>query len=233
MIVKRITSPAGLPYMPGDVTDHLRIEDDQVTEGYRHMKAAAQEAEAYGQLALLTQTIRVTFEVWPVPHGLTLPLPIAPVIDPGSVTMTADGAPFTGFTVITGLRPALVLTGDCPSGRVVIEYDAGFGVDASAIPPAPAHAILDQASAFFDERGVGAGKSNGMSPHFARIVARYRRVALRCPATRKSMLTSLEMVPMPLFSAPIETDVLLFAFSRTARLRQKIRQKLPSDFWKI
>ena len=178
MIVERITSPVGLPYMPLDVTDHLRIDDDQVTEGYRHMKAAAQEAEAYGQLALLAQTIRVTFEVWPATHGLTLPLPIAPVIDPGSVTMTADGAPFTGFTVITGLRPALALTGDCPTGRVVITYDAGFGVDASAIPPALAHAILDQAAAFYDARGAGDGKTNGMSPHMARIAARYRRVAI-------------------------------------------------------
>jgi len=39
-------------------------------------------------------------------------------------------------------------------------------------------AIADQASASFDVRGAGDGKSNGMSPHMARIAARYRRVAL-------------------------------------------------------
>lgn len=178
MIVERLTTPAGYPFATNTVADHLRLDGDLVTEGNRHAKAAAGEVESYGQLALLTQTIRVTLEVWPEMNTLAFPLPIAPVINPASVTVIADGLAFTGFTVITGLRPALALTGDCPTGRVVIQFEAGFGADPAAIPPALAHAILDQAAAFYDARGAGDGKTNGMSPHMARIVARYRRVTL-------------------------------------------------------
>lgn len=178
MIVERLTIPTGQLFDRNAMVDHLRLDDDLVTEGYRHVQAAAGEAEAYGQLALLTQTIRVTLDAWPDLHGPTFPLPIAPVIDAGSVTLTADGLPFTGFTVIPGLRPALALTGNCPTGRVIVQYQAGFGATAAAIPPVLAHAILDQAAAFYDVRGAGDGKTNGMSPHLARIVARYRRVSL-------------------------------------------------------
>lgn len=176
MNVERITIPLALPFEQTLVNDHVRVDYDQSQEAARHARAAAQEAEHYGQLALLTQTIRVTFEAWP---DLTvLPLPIIPVLTAGSVTLVADGLAFTGFTVTTGLRPALALTDVRPVGRVVVQYQAGFGASATDIPPALAHAILDQAAALFDDRGAGDGKTNGMSVHMARILARYRRVAL-------------------------------------------------------
>ena len=176
MIVERLDRSTVAPVVWDHLLAHVRVDSEQGTEVNRHAHAAAQEAEDYGQLALLTQTIRVTFEAWP---DLTvLPLPIIPVLTAGSVTLVADGLAFTGFTVTTGLRPALALTDVRPVGRVVVQYQAGFGASATDIPPALAHAILDQAAALFDDRGAGDGKTNGMSVHMARILARYRRVAL-------------------------------------------------------
>lgn len=176
MIVERLDRSTVTPFVWDHLLDHVRVDGEQGTEANRHAHAAAQEAEDFGQLALLTQTIRVTFEAWPDLDFL--PLPIIPVFAAGSVTMLANGLAFTAFNVTTGLRPALALTDVRPTGRVVVQYQAGFGAAASDIPPALAHAIVDQAAALFDDRGAGDGKTNGMSMHMARILARYRRVAL-------------------------------------------------------
>jgi len=176
MITERLTIPTGTPFSVIDLAAHCRVEgwgEDEIT---LHAQAAVAELEQYAQLALLTQTIRVTLDAWPRGHCLTLP--IAPVIDPVSVTITVDGTAFHGFAVLTGLRPALRLTGAMPCGVIVIEYQAGFGDTAADIPRDLSLGIMDQTSASFDMRGAGDGKTNGMSPHMARIAARYRRVAL-------------------------------------------------------
>jgi len=160
MIIERLTTPTALPFDATALADHVRVTDAaQIAEATRHGRAAAAEAEDYGQLALLTQTIRVTLDAWP--RTAWVALPITPMPDALSVTVTVDGVAY-----------------DKPCGLVVIEYQAGFGDAASDIPAPLAHAILDQAAALFDARGLGDGKSNGMSAHMSRIVARYRGVRL-------------------------------------------------------
>lgn len=177
MIIERLTRPTALPFDVQALADHVRVTDTaQIAEATRHGRAAAAEAEDYGQLALLNQTIRVTLEGWP--RKAWVPLPIAPLTDALSVTITVDGVAFDDFTVVTGQRPAIRPSADRPCGCVVIEYEAGFGDVAADIPTPLAHAILDQAAALFDARGMGDGKSNGMSAHMSRIVARYRGVRL-------------------------------------------------------
>lgn len=177
MIIERLTTPTALPFDTAALADHVRVTDaGQITEATRHAKAAAGEAEDYGQLALLTQTIRVTLDAWP--RAAWVALPIIPMLDPLSVTVTVDGVTFDDFAVVAGQRPAIRPTEGKPCGLVVIQYEAGFGDTAADIPAPLAHAILDQASALFDARGLGDGKSNGMSAHMARIVARYRGVRL-------------------------------------------------------
>lgn len=177
MIIERLTTPTALPFDATALADHVRVTDAaQIAEATRHGRAAAAEAEDYGQLALLTQTIRVTLDAWP--RTAWVALPITPMPDALSVTVTVDGVAYDDFAVVAGQRPAIKPSADKPCGLVVIEYQAGFGDAASDIPAPLAHAILDQAAALFDARGLGDGKSNGMSAHMSRIVARYRGVRL-------------------------------------------------------
>jgi uncharacterized phiE125 gp8 family phage protein len=177
MIIQRTSVSSALPINVADVARHGRFEESFFAiEAQGLSLAAVREFEDFAQVALLDQTISVTIE-GPIRCAM-LALPIAPLIDPLSVVVTVDGAPFEGFAVITGLRPAIRFTNEKPGGLVFITYLAGFGSTAYAVPSDIRHAIADQASALFDTRGPGDGKSNGMSPHMARIAARYRRVAL-------------------------------------------------------
>lgn len=186
MHVERLTVPVGLPFNQSDLEDHLRVigqgDLEQAYEVARLANAAARELEHYAQLALLTQTIRVTLAQWP--WSDTFRLPIGPVLIGATVTVTDEGTAFPGVTLLAGLRPALRLAADRPGGQVVVEYEAGFGADVAALPSDLRLAILDQAAAFYDARGLldqrGAAQSQmtGLSPHAARVVARYRRVAL-------------------------------------------------------
>ena len=177
MIIQRTQAVGGSLFNLSDVMDHARLSDTYfLAEAQRLALAAAREFEAYAQLALLDQTITVTIDE-PIRCAM-LALPIAPLIDVLSVQVTVDGVAFDDFAVIAGLRPALRFTDEKPSGLVVIQYLAGFGSSDFALPADIRHAIADQATANFETKGAGDGKTNGLSPHMARIAARYRRVAL-------------------------------------------------------
>lgn len=177
MIVERLDFPQEMVTTLEALRAHLRTSGDEEFDPEITLmaEAAALEAERFGELALLSQRIRVILDrCW---CGQNMPLPIIPLLDAASVTVTADGSPILGFTVSTGLRPAIRLDEAPPEGRVVIEYLAGW--PASALVPVDLRlAIMDQALAFFDERGGTDPKMGAQSPQFARIVGRYRRVAL-------------------------------------------------------
>lgn len=176
MIVERINHPATLAFDPVKLATHCRVDGaaGQV-EVTGHGQVAALELEGHASLALFDQTIRLTLDEWT--RGMTLPLPVAPLLDPMSVTMTVDGVAFTDFATVMGQRPAIRVTTK-PFGVIVIQYVAGFGDVLADLPVDLVHAIMDEASAYYDARGIGDGKSNDMSPHMARIAARYRRVAV-------------------------------------------------------
>lgn len=183
MIVERLTKPAGKPYVLESLQQHVRVRgyDWADMELVLFAAAAAEELEVYAGLALLTQTVRVTWPEWPQTPGAAVPLPIAPVIDPDTVVLTSYGETLTGFDVIKGLRPAIYLPGTPPAGRIVATYEAGFGPDVTSLPHDLFAAIQDQAAVYYDVRGArgeGEGPSNRMSAHMARVAARYRRVAL-------------------------------------------------------
>ena len=178
MLIERINRPAGAAVTLASAKAHLRVDgNDSDVEIMTMIAAATRELEDYASLALLTQTIRVTSDCWG--RASVFPLPIAPLPDVLTVIVTADGAAFEAYAVIAGQRPALRLTGERPSGLIVIQYEAGFGDVPSAIPADLGMAILDQVAVLYDMRGVtDPRQGTGLSPHMARVAARYRRVAL-------------------------------------------------------
>lgn len=175
MIVERLERPLSGVVDLTTGKDHARISGDDDDSGMQHMlMAAVREAEDQAQIALRSQAVRVTLEAWPRCH--TFRLPIVPMLDLDSVTVTADGLPFEDFATITGQRPELRLTGARPVGQIVVEYVAGFGDQPDDMPHDLRLAIMDQAACYYDARGPADRRVQAFSPHFARIIARYRGV---------------------------------------------------------
>lgn len=177
MIVERLAQATVDPFDLHRLAQHCRVDAAEYHWELINLgHAAALELEAYAQLALTNQPIRVTLDAWP--NTAWLHLPIAPMVDALTVTVTNDGVAFAAFATVAGLRPAIRLTGDRPGGLIVVTYIAGFGADQRDVPADLVNAVMDQASALFDAKGEGDGKTNRMSPHMARVASRYRRVAL-------------------------------------------------------
>ncbi|MCA3488133.1 MAG: hypothetical protein IOD05_07930 [Rhodobacter sp.] len=177
MRVERLTRLAVDPFDIASLEDFARLTPDMVPEAARLADAAARDLENYASVALLNQSIRVRLDEWPGTEWLALP--VAPYVSGAPLAVTVAGLNVTGFTVVDGLRPALRLADLPVEGEIVITYQAGFGAALAAVPPDLRHAILDQAAVGFDLRGQSDPKfGTGLSPHMARVAARYRRVAI-------------------------------------------------------
>lgn len=181
MLVYRTAIGAQAPFDLDGVKEHLRVthsEEDASISGMAW--AAAAEVEHFAQVALLTQVIRLTiFD--PTPGQCDLRLPIGPVPEGGAASVAVDGEAFTDFELVGGIRPTvrwLAKWHDLRPARVSIEYNAGFGNDATSIPRDLAQAVMDQAGVFFDGRSPLDAKTQANSPQLARIGARYRGVSM-------------------------------------------------------
>ncbi|KPP85801.1 MAG: Phage QLRG family, putative DNA packaging [Rhodobacteraceae bacterium HLUCCO07] len=177
MLVHRTVDSAELPFVLDNVKLHLRVSDDAEDGAIQNMAlTAAAEIEQFAQIALLHQTIRVTvFD--PTPNEYAFNLPVGPVADDAPPTVTLDGEAFTAFDFVGGKRPYIRWLADyhdLTPDRMTIEYQAGFGADASAIPADLAQALMDQAALHYDGRSPMDAKSLTTSPHMARVGARYR-----------------------------------------------------------
>ncbi|WP_172293753.1 phage head-tail connector protein [Pseudoruegeria sp. HB172150] len=178
MLVHRTAGSAELPFVLDDLKLHLRAPDDSEDSAIENIGAtAAAEIEQFAQIALLTQTIRVTIFDPCGEQGLRLP--IGPVDDDNTPTVTIDGEAFSEFEFAGGNRAYIwwkeAYFSLTPS-RMTIEYMAGFGDAASDVPPDLAQALMDQAALHYDGRSPMDSKSLTASPHMARIGARYRGV---------------------------------------------------------
>lgn len=175
MIIERLSRPNALAFDLSEAKSHAHVTDDfEDFDFARMIEAATREAEEYAQIALLSQYIRVVLPCWP--RALTISLPITPLLDWSTVTVTANGVGFDDFSVITGQRPALRLSAGRPAGEVIIDYQAGYGDQAGDIPADLRHALLDQIATYYDARGAVDRSTITLSPHFARIVGRLRGV---------------------------------------------------------
>ena len=178
MITERLTASPAAAAALADAKAHLRVDfDDDDAEIARFIGAAQRELELYSGLAITRQTIRITKTGWPA-DGL-LNLPIGPVeIGPPAPTVTADGEA-ASVQMIAGTRPRLLLSDpeDYAAAEIVAEYVAGFETP----PDDLVTAVIDQAGVLYDARALSRIRSEaegGISAHAARIVARYRGVAL-------------------------------------------------------
>lgn len=181
MLVHRAPIGTALPFDLAEIKNHARATfDDDDDELTRMAATSAAEIEQFAQIALLTQTIRVTiFDPAPGAYGFNLP--IGPVADDDTPTVTIDGEAFTGFDFVGGNRPYirwLTSFHELTPSRIAVEYQAGFGATASDIPADLAQAIADQAALHYDGRSPMNARELTTSPHMARIGARYRGVQL-------------------------------------------------------
>ena len=180
MLVHRIAGGAALPFDLSDLKLHMRVDESAGEEDISITtmgQTAAAEIEQFAQIALLTQTIRVT--IFDPGQESGLRLPIGPVDEMDVPTITIDGVAFTAFAFVGGNHPYIRWLSDyfdlTPS-RMIIEFQAGFGATAADIPFDLSQAIMDQAALYYDGRSPMDAKSLTTSPHMARIGARYRGV---------------------------------------------------------
>lgn len=178
MLIHRDQSGPTLPFSVSDLKLHLRVDTDYEDIAIQNIgKTAAAEIEQFAQIALLTQTIRVT--IFDPSQDCGLALPIGPAADEDVPTVTIDGEAFTAFDFVGGNRPYVRWRADyydLTPTRITIEYQAGFGAAATDVPPDLAQALMDQAALHYDGRSPMDAKSLTTSPHMARVAARYRGV---------------------------------------------------------
>lgn len=180
MLVHRTADSEALPFVLDDLKEHIRVSDSDDDNAIINMgHTAAAEIEQFAQIALLTQTIRVTIFSPRSTSGMDLP--IGPADSTNLPTITVDGAPFTDFAFERGARP-YIRWGETfhrlDRLRLSIEYQAGFGASASDIPRDLAQALMDQSALHYDGRSPMDAKSLTTSPHMARVAARYRGVKI-------------------------------------------------------
>mgnify|MGYP006276881571 CR=1 FL=1 len=175
------TSPAVSAVTLAEAKSHCRIYDDDEDPAVDRMGlAATYEFEAQAQIAPLTRTVTLRLDGWPADGRILLP--VGPVLDGASATVTADGEAVTGLELLPGrygeLRLSGGVTAELAAAEIVIEYPAGYGANESDVPADIRHAILDQVAALYDMRGAPSGREMAVSPHLLRIAAKARGVRI-------------------------------------------------------
>ena len=171
------TSPATAAVSLAEAKGHARVDGDDEDTGLSTMLlAATYEFEGQAQIALLERTVKLRLDGWPDDGRIWLP--VGPVLEDATATVTADGAAVTGFSLLPGRYGEIALdtgvTAELAAALIEIEYPAGFGAAASDIPADIRHAILDQVAALFDNRGGYTAKDYPVSHAMLRIAAKHR-----------------------------------------------------------
>jgi uncharacterized phiE125 gp8 family phage protein len=185
-----LTGPAAEPVTLAEAKSHLRVEHNNDDDLIAALIAGSRiHVEMQTRRALITQTWRLTRDVWPASGLLAvLPVPLITLVavrvyGSDNTAQTLDLAP---FTVDKAPAPALLAFAHAPPapGRAVagieIDITAGYGTTPASVPQPLRQAIRLLTAHWYDNRGLAAvGNAVAMLPAtVAALIAPYRVLSL-------------------------------------------------------
>ena len=167
MNLNRLTGPASEPASLAEAKAHLRVDlnDDDALIGAL-ISTAREWVEAQTARALMTQTWRMSMDVWPKGDAITLVrAPVQAIIAVRTIG-TNGGAtvwPSSAYSLAIGSEPSrlLKIDGDWPGldrmqGGVEIDLTCGYGNNPSDVPQALRRAVLMCTTHLYERRGDAA-----------------------------------------------------------------------------
>lgn len=183
-----LAGPATEPVSLAEAKAFLKI-DDGAEDGLvtTLIGAARLHVEAVTGKALIAQSWRKVLDRWP-DEGIVA-LPVAPVRALTAITATDDGGEEHALAVgqFTTADDRVIVPRVVAGMPVLqerqgleIDYVAGFGTTAEAVPPDLRQAVLGLVAHWFEHRDavIGAGTGAVVPSGFDRLVAAYKRVRL-------------------------------------------------------
>lgn len=179
-----ILAPAVEPLTVADLRAHLRLSstaEDGLLEDY--LKAAREYVERSTARALISQKWRMYLDSWP--EGRCVRLPVAPVLSVDDV-IVYDGngmaRPLAGdkWQLSSGGEPARVkisLDTGVPVSAMMgaeIEFSAGYGPVAEAVPSAFKQAIRLLVAHWFENREAGSENLDSIPHGVERLLSSYK-----------------------------------------------------------
>lgn len=156
------------------ITEHLQapgVYDDNLIMGvHGYLASATEEVEKRGMVALIKQS-RIQYigeEILPYLEGSTVLISVGPVIDITAVKyldstgaeQTFDAADYRFLENQTAMYFANVPDLADGPGTVWIEYEAGYGIATTAVPPSWAHLVQLLTMRNYDFRSGDSGSTN-------------------------------------------------------------------------
>lgn len=186
-----LTGPAAEPVSLSEAKSHLRIQHDDDDDVIAALIAGARvHIESQTRRALITQSWRLTRDVWPVDGRiLILPVPLraltaARVIMLDGATHNIDAGQFfadmAGAPAFLAFNPGTVPMPDRPVAGIELDVEAGYGDAAADVPQPLRQAIKLLVAHWYENRGLTAiGHEVAVLPlTINALIAPYRVLAL-------------------------------------------------------
>ena len=190
MIPIALAGPAVEPITRADLKAYLRLDGDDEDDLLDALIAAARvTVERHARLVLVAQTWRLTLPAWP--RSGVVALPLWPVIAIDAVRTATGGGPSAlldpaSYRLDAAQDPARLLVDPSPvadreHATLAIDFTAGYGAGAAAVPEPLRLAIRRLAAWWFERRG-GEGEPSpprpGLPDDVATVLAPFRRPRL-------------------------------------------------------
>lgn len=190
MVTLRLESPpASEPVSVTEAEQFLKLEAGTDTDVLtRLIGSARQTVEAVTGRVLITQSWALDLDRWPFPSDGGPPeisLPKPPLQSVTAVFVARDGGdqvlPTDSYAVQAGdtLSRLIILDPAVPrpkrGGAITVQFDAGYGTGAAAVPSVLRQAVLHQVAALYAHRG---DTDRGPSDLVHALIAPFRVVQL-------------------------------------------------------